>query len=90
MSLTFNQSVSCCAAESSASLDNVDNAAARFLNLNVRSLHRAAVESKLDNIENAWDSMKDLRCLHPKSPCPSDVAAASAAFISKMSHKSDS
>ena len=33
--------------------------------------------------------MKDLRCLHPTGPGSSDVAAASAAFIFKMSDRSD-
>ena len=54
MSSTFNQGVSCCADQPSASLDDVNAAAARFLNLNVWSFHGAAVESKLVNIENAW------------------------------------
>ena len=49
MSSTFNQGVSCCADQSSASLDDVNTAAAKFLNLNVRSFHSAAVESKLVN-----------------------------------------
>ena len=50
MSSTFNQGVSCCADQSSASLDDVNAAAAKFLNLNVRSFHGAAEESKLVNI----------------------------------------
>ena len=46
MSSTFNQDVSCCAAYSSVPLDEVNTVAARFLNLNVRSFHDAAAESK--------------------------------------------
>ena len=55
----------CCLVES---LDDVNTVAARFLNLNARSFHDAAAESKLDNIETARDSMKDTGSLDPRGP----------------------
>ena len=70
MSSTFNQDVSCCAAKSSVTLDDVNTVAARFLNLNVRSFHDAAAESKLDNIETARDSMKDMGSIDPTAQVP--------------------
>ena len=83
--MSFKVGLSCCAAPSSVPLDDVNTVAARFLNLNVRSFHDAAVEQKLDYIETASDSMEDRRSLDPSSTV---VAVASAAFIIKMSDKS--
>ena len=45
-SMSFKVGVSCCAAYSSVPLDDVNTVAAMFSNLNVRSFHDAASESK--------------------------------------------
>ena len=55
-------------------------------NLNAKSFHDAALESKLDDFENARDSMDDLRGLG--APGPSSLSSASAAFRFQKSDKS--
>ena len=52
--------VSYCAAQSSVFREDAKTDAAMFSNLNVQSLQDAALESKLDNFENGWVSLKGL------------------------------
>ena len=82
--------VSCCAAYVERPSRRREHCGGQVLKLERPGLSMMLLRSQsLDNIETARDSMKDMGSIDPGGPGSSDVAVASAAFIIKMSDKSD-